>query len=254
MGTVALLGRTQEPGGFAGGSRTQAIRALPLALTPSRLPRPCGRRAGEPDTDTAGETLRRTAPPSGRDTRDSRHHRPHSGGPAPRAAQRRTPAHGRPRPQEGAGAGSRRSGPPPPPAARAARPSPGPWAQAGPQTGLRAAAQRPPRPRLSPPPARPPPPPPRSPAIAPHSHGAPALRTRRLCTARRPVPVPDHGPAAAARPGPLRDSQRPPPAPRTPRPAGRTRRHAGLTRRARPMASPAPPRPWIPAPRAPPQA
>lgn len=54
--------------------------------------------------------------------------------------------------------------------------------------------------------------PPRSPAIAPHPHGAPAARARPLGAARRPVPVSDHVPAAAARPRRLRDSEQPSPA------------------------------------------
>jgi hypothetical protein len=88
--------------------------------------------------------------------------------------------------------------------------------------------------------ARRPPPAAHSPAVTPHPDGAPAHRGRLLGAARRPVPVPDHGPAAPALPGSSADSENRRPAP------PRARRHAGLTRHPRPMAyaghlSPAPP-------------
>lgn len=93
-------------------------------------------------------------------------------------------------------------------------------------------------------PSRPRPGRPRSPAVAPHSHGAPAPRPRRLGAPGRPVPVPDHGPAAAARPGRFPDSQRPPPAgPAPPGARGVTRASPAARGQWRAPSRPPAPRP-----------
>lgn len=134
-------------------------------------------------------------------------------------------------------AGRARGGPDSPPASRDPRPPRAPGA--GRATGT--------SPGSGPSPAAPapgrPPPPPRSPAVAPHSHGAPAPRPGRLGAWGRPVPVPDHGTAAAARPAWLPDFQRPPPAgPAPPGARAVTRASPGARGQWR-----APPRPLRPA-------
>lgn len=64
MGTVALLGGTQEPGGFTGGRGQRQFLLQRLPRHPGESLRPCDRQAGEPDTETAGRTRAgRTASP-----------------------------------------------------------------------------------------------------------------------------------------------------------------------------------------------
>lgn len=58
MGTVALLGGTPEPGGFTGGRGHRQFLPRRLPRHPGESLRPCGRQAGEPDMETAANTLR----------------------------------------------------------------------------------------------------------------------------------------------------------------------------------------------------
>lgn len=95
-------------------------------------------------------------------------------------------------------------------AARARRPSNPQQRTADPGPGRRRTPRRVSRVHRSGPRARPAPP--HSPAVAPHPHFGPAPRARPLGAVRRPVPVPDHVSAAAARLSALPDSKRPPPA------------------------------------------